>query len=121
MAVSIPRSGFCWFGLELRFRRLRLPIVSIPRSGFCWFGRMEVCTRPTLSLLFQSLGRDSVGLDFASVAFSFFPFLFQSLGRDSVGLDLCQSRITQSATSVSIPRSGFCWFGPASRLSQAAF
>jgi len=39
VAVSIPRSGFCWFGLE----------IGLQQSG--------------PGVLFQSLGRDSVGLD----------------------------------------------------------
>jgi len=36
---------------------------------------------------------------------------FQSLGRDSVGLDYNPLIVCVSRKSVSIPRSGFCWFG----------
>ncbi len=37
--------------------------VSIPRSGFCGVGLRLVLTRKIISMLFQSLGRDSVGWD----------------------------------------------------------
>ena len=61
---------------------------------------------------FQSLGRDSVGLDRGYTSLLTFPFPFQSLGRDSVGLDHTHRIPTTHDHHVSIPRSGFCWFGP---------
>jgi len=87
MLVSIPRSGFCWFGLETLVELDPLERVSIPRSGFCWFGLdlrgsgavYDEGFNPSVGILlvwtytpktqivkpqrFQSLGRDSVGLD----------------------------------------------------------
>jgi len=58
--VSIPRSGFCLFiphsHVSLRIGRT----VSIPRSGFCLFIRHCAARSPVISVLFQSLGRDSV-------------------------------------------------------------
>ena len=56
LRVSIPRSGFCWFGLDAE-------LVSIPRSGFCWFGPLSKSSGKWMVYKFQSLGRDSVGLD----------------------------------------------------------
>jgi len=66
--------------------------VSIPRSGFCWFGR----NRPKARLPVISW--------------------FQSLGRDSVGLDLDEDLLDWGFDIVSIPRSGFCWFGLSPRV-----
>jgi len=62
-------------------------------------------------ILFQSLGRDSVGLDLVVLVPWSRLLLFQSLGRDSVGLDLVYVNIIENLIVVSIPRSGFCWFG----------
>jgi len=87
--VSIPRSGFCWFGLEL----------GLPDAG---------CT-----VSFQSLGRDSVGLDEIQQNLGHAELRFQSLGRDSVGLDAIKEMLVKLDFHVSIPRSGFCWFGQA--------
>ena len=61
---------------------------------------------------FQSLGRDSVGLDRACPRHLLDSITFQSLGRDSVGLDYQRQIQLDSYIEVSIPRSGFCWFGP---------
>jgi len=46
---------------------------------------------------------------------------FQSLGRDSVGLDVTTTARINAQAHVSIPRSGFCWFGhvPAIRMIGA--
>jgi len=63
---------------------------------------------------FQSLGRDSVGLDPSNVSAACLSLRFQSLGRDSVGLDVKPLTVTRNWKEVSIPRSGFCWFGRAS-------
>jgi len=60
---------------------------------------------------FQSLGRDSVSLDAARRTSSVRCRSFQSLGRDSVGLDWHVRGQRADACLVSIPRSGFCWFG----------
>jgi len=112
IAVSIPRSGFCWFGPILGGEPGASQLdVSIPRSGFCWFGPF------TLSARFLSLVRfnPSVGILLVWTS-SPFPVpsesqMFQSLGRDSVGLDKSSARGPRAAHTVSIPRSGFCWFG----------
>ena len=61
--------------------------VSIPRSGFCWFGLIPWIENPSLVGWFQSLGRDSVGLDSSGMERAGILSKFQSLGRDSVGLD----------------------------------
>jgi len=62
--------------------------------------------------MFQSLGRDSVGLDSARGRLTAGCWAFQSLGRDSVGLDQRPQNPEVQILTVSIPRSGFCWFGP---------
>jgi len=52
-----------------------------------WTGPISAQGKP--NAVFQSLGRDSVGLDqFRSSPEPVFAVVFQSLGRDSVGLDL---------------------------------
>ena len=40
--VSIPRSGFCVFGPSTLVGRARFDSVSIPRSGFCVFGPTRI-------------------------------------------------------------------------------
>ena len=87
-------------------------IVSIPRSGFCLFGLHQMEPSPDERAMFQSLGRDSVCLDARMVRGVLSGAVtFQSLGRDSVCLD---AETIEGATGigvVSIPRSGFCLFG----------
>jgi len=87
-AVSIPRSGFCWFGLFF---------VDLPQSEERGFN-------PSVGILLvwtvaQGRGRCHFTM-------------FQSLGRDSVGLDFLRKEGGLMICQVSIPRSGFCWFGP---------
>ena len=87
-------------------------LVSIPRSGFCWFGpeagqqgnrSLRQCFNPSVGILLV--------WTWASYCRRPIVYLFQSLGRDSVGLDPAASRRRASNRRVSIPRSGFCWFG----------
>jgi len=66
---------------------------------------------------FQSLGRDSVGLDVTEIGGMNVLVTFQSLGRDSVGLDWDMIDKNYTHRVVSIPRSGFCWFGLARWMS----
>jgi len=87
-------------------------LVSIPRSGFCWFGPGRLHGGGGRRDEFQSLGRDSVGLDCTDRPERIRRIAqFQSLGRDSVGLDATLSSARLRPSAVSIPRSGFCWFG----------
>jgi len=111
--VSIPRSGFCWFGpMQPKHIQYRLGIVSIPRSGFCWFGHIS----GEYADLIQTCFNPSVGILLVWTAtlkaFEAEIGLFQSLGRDSVGLDRTHEIQRVGNRPVSIPRSGFCWFGP---------
>jgi len=75
-----------------------------------WTGHV-VQQRHVIWKQFQSLGRDSVGLDFFLLGLLVQLNGFQSLGRDSVGLDHRRGNIPTVQECVSIPRSGFCWFG----------
>jgi len=159
--VSIPRSGFCWFGPSCPFSPRDDYTVSIPRSGFCWFGLEQDksasvslgCFNPSVGILLvwtryspklpecRRSFNPSVGILLVWTRqrrHTITPILrFQSLGRDSVGLDpsVPISAIAESNSfnpsvgillvwtnaclfdcfphnQVSIPRSGFCWFGP---------
>jgi len=112
--VSIPRSGFCWFGPGRCVGwQTCSALVSIPRSGFCWFGLGIAIYLLGRACEFQSLGRDSVGLDqdewqgHLQLTACFNP---------SVGILLVWTErhigAPDVAGRVSIPRSGFCWFGP---------
>ena len=82
-----------------------------PSVGILW-GLAQTPVEKVISLviLFQSLGRDSVGFSEAK-ARQLAQALkeFQSLGRDSVGFSLeVYDAGVQSKLEVSIPRSGFC-------------
>ena len=60
-------------------------------------------------IVFQSLGRDSVGLGYIpNISICPGDIKFQSLGRDSVGLGDMLDGATAGTWDVSIPRSGFC-------------
>jgi len=110
--VSIPRSGFCWFGQRWRYHCSRCYAVSIPRSGFCWFGPDYEAIIPSKISTFQSLGRDSVGLDPQRRRAT---RLSKTCFNPSVGILLVWTEVdfldSAFAALVSIPRSGFCWFG----------
>ena len=87
-SVSIPRSGFCWFGPASVPLAVEYPIgVSIPRSGFCWFG-LDV-----LDILSVHDGEVSIPRS----GFCWF--------------GPKQRQRCLPILEVSIPRSGFCWFG----------
>ena len=110
-AVSIPRSGFCVFRLDLvRCPSGNVVVVSIPRSGFCVF-RPDRGSRSGGSL---SCFNPSVGIlcvqTFLPVLVGNGPDQFQSLGRDSVCSDDTTRRVIGFPDKVSIPRSGFCVF-----------
>jgi len=136
MKVSIPRSGFCVFGLStyvlslmstgcfnpsvgiLCFRTSAGHCLPAPQPRFQSLGRDSVFSDsmdhqypPAKILGFQSLGRDSVFSDSASTSSSMDMATFQSLGRDSVFSDYATTDAAGAAGLVSIPRSGFCVFG----------
>ena len=138
-AVSIPRSGFCLFGLGYwpPCACLSNPFQSLGRDSVC-LDRREMGVGLTWALRFQSLGRDSVCLDWhfnllgssrimcfnPSVGILFvwtgagqFLDLFQKISfNPSVGILFVWTHSVERqpvrAIVVSIPRSGFCLFGP---------
>jgi len=88
-----------------------------PSVGILLVWTKSLSTLLCVGLQFQSLGRDSVGLDKVGWPLMYQTDLFQSLGRDSVGLDPQETNAMERVEEVSIPRSGFCWFGPEKRVA----
>jgi len=121
-AVSIPRSGFCWFGPDSLVRVTDHRPVSIPRSGFCWFGPAPLSNvktllpgfNPSVGILLVWTSRTRAGQSDRTAGFN-----------PSVGILLVwtrfQTRNVRGVASVSIPRSGFCWFGLPSPLVEAKY
>ncbi len=136
--VSIPRSGFCGVGPLAPHPAFQTRARFNPSVGILWGGTSSLAHSRLCLLLFQSLGRDSVGWDlhslhlledgimwvsiprsgFCGVGLSVDAravgrmIRFQSLGRDSVGWDANHQAVLQAPCGVSIPRSGFCGVGP---------
>ena len=67
IAVSIPRSGFCWFGLAEMDRRRGGGGRFNPSVGILLVWTLSEGPVPIQSCEFQSLGRDSVGLDWGNM------------------------------------------------------
>ena len=108
--VSIPRSGFWVFKLEVEGEEALGFIVSIPRSGFwvfklTWLKKKEghiCCFNPSVGILGVQASADEVLISG--------PAGFQSLGRDSGCSSSWMALCPAHDDRVSIPRSGFWVF-----------
>ncbi len=108
--VSIPRSGFCSFRLEYPRPVPPLRCCFNPSVGILFVQTPDGATTVASVWQFQSLGRDSVRSDLATMTEQYRAVVFQSLGRDSVRSDEELVLLRLRGAEVSIPRSGFCSF-----------
>ncbi len=108
-----PSVGILWGGTNVRHLGQSSHVVfqSLGRDSVGWDAVVE--SHSASSGPFQSLGRDSVGWDHFLSRPPLGPRRrFQSLGRDSVGWDAGKETAMEEIKAVSIPRSGFCGVGP---------
>ena len=115
-AVSIPRTGWGWFGQAAGWRGSFFGMrVSIPRTGWGWFGLRAPRSLGPIDLCFNP--SDGLGVVRTPFAQPFVRPFGVSIPRTGWGwfgrLPLCEAC---AKLFVSIPRTGWGWFG---RVRQA--